>query len=59
MHHPQTRWIPDLPLVAVFLLFDGVSCVYALYGLNITPWNPDPAHGPLVQSAESGRKVAA
>ncbi|MFA7268065.1 MAG: ATP-binding protein [Sterolibacterium sp.] len=45
MRYLQTRWISDLLFVAVFLLFDWVSYVNALYGLNITPWNPDPALG--------------
>ncbi|MDP1952650.1 MAG: hypothetical protein Q8K27_02875, partial [Betaproteobacteria bacterium] len=45
MRRFQIRWIPDLSFVAVFLLFDWVSYVDALYGLNITPWNPDPALG--------------
>ena len=45
MGHLQIRWIPDSVFVATFLLFDWVSYVDALYGLNITPWNPDPALG--------------
>ena len=45
MRHLQIRWVPDLLFVAAFLLFDWVSYVDALYGLNITPWNPDPALG--------------
>jgi signal transduction histidine kinase len=31
--------------VAVYLLFDWATYIDPLYGLNITPWNPDPALG--------------
>jgi two-component system sensor kinase FixL len=31
--------------VALYLLFDWATYVDPLYGLNITPWNPDPALG--------------
>jgi len=51
------RWIPDFLFVAVFLLFDWVSYVDALYGLNITPWNPDPALG-LAYWMRYGKRAA-
>ena len=53
----QIRLIPDLLFVAVFLLFDWVSYVDALYGLNITPWNPDPALG-LAYWMRYGKRAA-
>ncbi|MRW92593.1 GHKL domain-containing protein [Duganella sp. FT80W] len=31
--------------VAAYLLFDWATYIDPLYGLNITPWNPDPALG--------------
>ncbi|MGV7209640.1 ATP-binding protein [Oxalobacteraceae bacterium A2-2] len=31
--------------IALYLLFDWATYVDPLYGLNITPWNPDPALG--------------
>ena len=31
--------------VALYLLFDWATYIDPLYGLNITPWNPDPALG--------------
>lgn len=57
MRYLQIRWIPDLLFVAVFLLFDWVSYVDALYGLNITPWNPDPALG-LAYWMRYGKRAA-
>ncbi|MCX7170314.1 MAG: ATP-binding protein [Proteobacteria bacterium] len=57
MRHLPIRWLPDLLFVAVFLLFDWVSYVHALYGLNITPWNPDPALG-LAYWMRYGRRAA-
>lgn len=57
MRYLQIRWLPDLLFVAVFLLFDWVSYVQALYGLNITPWNPDPALG-LAYWMRYGRRAA-
>ena len=57
MRYLQLRWIPDLAFVAVFLLFDWVSYVDALYGLNITPWNPDPALG-LAYWMRYGKRAA-
>ena len=57
MRHLRIRWIPDLLFIAVFLLFDWVSYVDALYGLNITPWNPDPALG-LAYWMRYGKRAA-
>lgn len=57
MRYLPIRWLPDLLFVAVFLLFDWVSYVQALYGLNITPWNPDPALG-LAYWMRYGRRAA-
>jgi len=57
MRRLQIRWLPDLSFVAVFLLFDWVSYVDALYGLNITPWNPDPALG-LAYWMRYGKRAA-
>jgi two-component system sensor kinase FixL len=31
--------------IALYLLFDWATYIDPLYGLNITPWNPDPALG--------------
>jgi signal transduction histidine kinase len=46
----QTPWVNDrgawargLAYVAVFLLLDWVSYIRPFQGLNITPWNPQPA----------------
>ncbi len=52
-----SRWLPDLAFVLVFLLFDWVSYIDALYGLNITPWNPDPALG-LAYWMRYGKRAA-
>ncbi len=57
MRHLQIRWVPDLLFVAAFLLFDWVSYVDALHGLNITPWNPDPALG-LAYWMRYGKRAA-
>lgn len=53
----QIRGLPHLIFVAVFLLCDWVSYVDALYGLNITPWNPDPALG-LAYWMRYGKRAA-
>jgi signal transduction histidine kinase len=37
------RWIWALGYVFVFLLLDWVSYIRPFQGLNITPWNPQPA----------------
>ena len=43
--------------VALYLLFDWATYIEPLYGLNITPWNPDPALG-LVFWLLHGRRAA-
>ena len=43
--------------IALYLLFDWATYVDPLYGLNITPWNPDPALG-LVFWLRHGRRAA-
>jgi two-component system sensor kinase FixL len=39
--------VPASVYVVLYLLFDWLSYVEPLFGLNITPWNPDPALGLL------------
>src|SRR5665647_3165025 len=36
-------WLLGLGYILVFLLLDWVSYIRPLQGLNITPWNPQPA----------------
>jgi signal transduction histidine kinase len=46
--HPTPRplrWPGYVVFIALYLLFDWASYVDPLFGLNITPWNPDPALG--------------
>jgi len=49
MQHAHTRWqtphtwVLCAAYVAAFLLLDWVSYIRPLQGLNITPWNPQPA----------------
>lgn len=43
--------------IALYLLLDWATYLYPLYGLNITPWNPDPALG-LVFWLRYGRRAA-
>jgi signal transduction histidine kinase len=40
-----TRPLQFCAFIALYLLFDWVTYIDPLYGLNITPWNPDPALG--------------
>lgn len=42
----------------LYLLFDWLTYIDPLYGLNITPWNPDPALG-LVYWLRYGKRAAA
>jgi len=54
------RPLPLLPaagFLAAYLLFDWLSYVEPLLGLNITPWNPDTALG-LVFWLHYGRRAA-
>lgn len=46
-----------MAFIAAYLLFDWVSYIAPLYGLNITPWNPDPALG-LVFWLRFGKRAA-
>jgi signal transduction histidine kinase len=49
--------VGDIAFVMAYVLFDWLSFVHPLYGLNITPWNPAPALG-LVYWLRHGRRVA-
>lgn len=49
--------LPTAGFLATYLLFDWVSYVEPLFGLNITPWNPDTALG-LVFWLVYGRRAA-
>jgi two-component system sensor kinase FixL len=53
----QARFLPELVFISTYLLFDFVSYIAPLYGLNITPWNPDPAFG-LVFWLRYGKRAA-
>ncbi|WP_342116683.1 ATP-binding protein [Pseudoduganella sp. OTU4001] len=52
-----TALFPATGFVLVYLLFDWLSYVEPLLGLNITPWNPDTALG-LVFWLVVGRRAA-
>jgi two-component system sensor kinase FixL len=51
------RVITDAAFISLYLLFDWLSYIEPLFGLNITPWNPDPALG-LVFWLRHGRRAA-
>jgi signal transduction histidine kinase len=57
LHRYSKRWFPELAFIATYLSFDEISYIAPLYGLNITPWNPDPALG-LVFWLRFGRRAA-
>ena len=57
MRQQLYRFLPYPAFVLAYLLFDWVSYIDPLYGLNITPWNPDPALG-LVFWLRYGKKAA-
>ncbi|MYM68808.1 GHKL domain-containing protein [Pseudoduganella sp. FT55W] len=40
-----SRYLVFPAFIALYLLFDWATYIDPLYGLNITPWNPDPALG--------------
>ncbi|MCU6496684.1 MASE1 domain-containing protein [Rugamonas sp. A1-17] len=42
---PRLRHLEIPAFVALYLLFDWATYIDPFYGLNITPWNPDPALG--------------
>jgi len=46
-HHPRDpgRWVVGLGYLLLFLLLDWVGYIRPFLGLNITPWNPQPALG--------------
>jgi two-component system sensor kinase FixL len=52
-----SRYLPYPAFVGLYLLFDWATYIDPMYGLNITPWNPDPALG-LVFWLIHGRKAA-
>ncbi|WP_332876418.1 ATP-binding protein [Massilia sp. S19_KUP03_FR1] len=51
------EWLLAAVLIAVYVVLDWASFMDPLFGLNITPWNPDPAIG-LVLWVRFGRRVA-
>ena len=42
---PLPRYLTFPAFIALYVLFDWATYIDPLYGLNITPWNPDPALG--------------
>lgn len=42
---PLPRYLSFPAFIALYVLFDWATYIDPLYGLNITPWNPDPALG--------------
>lgn len=54
----RPRWLLWLAFIATYVALDWVSFIDPLFGLNITPWNPDPALG-LVFWLRYGRRAAA
>ena len=55
--HRPTDWLWLLAFVPLYVLMDWLSFLQPLFGLNITPWNPDPALG-LVVWIRFGKRVA-
>ncbi|WP_296002564.1 ATP-binding protein [Rugamonas sp.] len=49
---------PAFAFIALYLLLDWATYLDPLHGLNITPWNPDPALG-MVFWLRYGRRAAA
>ncbi|GJJ01034.1 hypothetical protein RugamoR64_15720 [Duganella rhizosphaerae] len=45
MSPSRLRFLEFPVFIALYLLFDWATYIDPLYGLNITPWNPDPALG--------------
>jgi two-component system, LuxR family, sensor kinase FixL len=39
----RRRWLVGLAYVAFFLALDWISFIRPFQGLNVTPWNPQPA----------------
>ena len=52
-----SRYLQYPSFVGLYLLCDWATYIDPMYGLNITPWNPDPALG-LVFWLIHGRKAA-
>ncbi|OGS92843.1 MAG: histidine kinase [Gallionellales bacterium GWA2_59_43] len=52
-----THFFQWLAFVIAYVALDWASYLHALYGLNITPWNPSLALG-LVCSLRYGRRIA-
>ena len=57
MRPSLSRHLQYPAFVGLYLLFDWATYIDPMYGLNITPWNPDPALG-LVFWLIHGRKAA-
>ena len=53
----RSPWLVDLAFIVLYVLLDWVSYIDPLFGLNITPWNPDPALG-LVYWVRYGKRAA-
>jgi two-component system sensor kinase FixL len=53
----RPHWAVLLVFVCIYPVLDWVSFIDPLLGLNITPWNPDPALG-LVLWLRYGRRAA-
>lgn len=51
------HWPYDIAFAMLYLLLDWISYTNPMYGLNITPWSPDPALG-LVYWLIRGRNAA-
>ena len=49
-------WLADLAFVVLYVLLDWISYIDPLFGLNITPWNPDPGLG-LVYWMRFGKRA--
>lgn len=53
----SSHWLPDAVFIALFLFIDWIGWIDPMFGLNITPWNPDPALG-LVFWLKYGKRAA-
>src|SRR5471032_1618652 len=57
LRHNTLHWFPACAFIALYLLFDWATYIDPLHGLNITPWNPDPALG-MVFWLRYGKRAA-
>src|SRR5471032_1670622 len=57
LRHNTLHYVPGLAFIALYLLFDWATYLDPLHGLNITPWNPDPALG-MVFWLRYGKRAA-